>query len=572
MLTRKQRNWKLTALVFGLLPCVVGLGAVQALRWSDIVWLSTGGGFWPVVLAGASIAILIRLFFSDFDDRTSGTAAWLTLVATWFYVPAWAAAIQVPYAAAVISKGGNVHNVRETARYPGYRVWFLTDRPGTRIVHNVAGKVTAVSVDIEYSYADPYIATRQHGEDLSEALARGAGMVLNEEAQRTRESKIALFEDRTAQDRAIERICRATVGDGIGCPLKIKMSSQVEATAIGAVWSRYYSEKEAIAEKHLPTLVHLLTKSDSPIADTDGVFALLLELAETAAPLSQVAQKPYFLSDDQFGELIRRIMRLPGCGDEAVAILSKVKRLSQAQRQELRAKAFGEASIAKIVAQAGPLRITDAEIAQLAPRMRVAFQDDPGVAVRSLEVFGDRLPEETQRDAVGRIVKAKASYALAALAHVNFSDDLRGELMKKVLADAGYEDFSVAGLTKESLQSTLIPTELKSLIAKAIRQSDTSKRWFEFALTSLPISAMTLEERQSLLTGLLFESPKAAVEFVSKNRAFLEPAEVNEVTRGYARTIETDFCLHLSHRNRNWRVDYFSEDQLQIFRECAERK
>jgi hypothetical protein len=83
---------------------------------------------------------------------------------------------------------------------------------------------------------------------------------------------------------------------------------------------------------------------------------------------------------------------------------------------------------------------------------------------------------------------------------------------------------------------------------------------------------MTIEERQSLLTGLMFESPKAAIEFVSKNRAYLEPAEVNEVTRGYARTIEPDFCLHLSHRNKNWRVDYFSEDQLQIFRDCAERK
>ena len=255
-----------------------------------------------------------------------------------------------------------------------------------------------------------------------------------------------------------------------------------------------------------------------------------------------------------------------------MAILSKVNRLSRTQRQELRARALGEASIPKIVAQAGPLRLTDAEIAQLSPRLRVAFSADPSVAVRALEIFGERLPAETQRDAVSRIVEAKASYALTALVHVNFSDDLRRELMKKVLADAVYEDFSAARLTKESLQSALIPAELKALIAKAIQQSDTSKRWFEFALTSLPISAMTLEERQSLLTGLMFESPKAAVEFVSKNRVYLEPSEVNEVTRGYARTIETDFCLHLSHRNKNWRTDYFSEDQLQIFRECAERK
>jgi hypothetical protein len=572
MHTRKQRNGWITALVFGLVPCVLGLGFAQSLRWTDTIWLTTAGGFWPVVLTAISVAILIRLLFSDFDDRTSGTAAWLTLACTWFYAPAWATAIEVPYAAAVVSSEGRAHNVRETARYPEYKVWFLTDHPGTRIVHNVAGKIIATSIEVDYSYADPYVATRAHGEDLSKPLARAASTILSEEAKRTRASKIALFEDRAGQDRVLARICSAAVGDRTECPLKIKLTPQVDATGIGATWSPYYSEKEAIAERHLPTLVRLLTKSDSSIVAPDRIFALLLELAEGVAPLSQVAQNPYFLSDEQFDELIRRILNSPGCGDEAVAILSKVNRLSQTQRQELRAKALGEAKISKIVAQAGPLRLTDADIAQLSPRMRAAFSADPGVAVRTLEIFGERLPPETQRDAVSRIVRAKASYALAALVHVNFSDDLRRELMKKVLADAVYEDFSAARLTKESLQSALIPAELKALIGKAIQESDTSKRWFEFALTSLPISAMTLEERQSLLTGLMFESPKAAIEFVSKNRAYLEPSEVNEVTRGYARTVETDFCLHLSHRNKNWRTDYFSEDQLQIFRECAERK
>ena len=229
-------------------------------------------------------------------------------------------------------------------------------------------------------------------------------------------------------------------------------------------------------------------------------------------------------------------------------------------------------SIGKIVAQAGPLHISDAEIVALAPRMQAAFVGDPGVAVRALEAFGVRLPAETQRAAVDRIVKAKASYALAALAHVNFSDDLRRALMTKVLSDGVYEDFSVARLTKEKLQTVLVPAEMKALIAMAVRESDQSKQWFEFALSSLPIRAMTPAERQSLLTGLMFESPKAAMEFVSKNRAYLDPAEVNEVTRGYSRTIAADFCLHLSHRNKNWRVDFFSEDQLQIFRECAEQE
>jgi hypothetical protein len=84
--------------------------------------------------------------------------------------------------------------------------------------------------------------------------------------------------------------------------------------------------------------------------------------------------------------------------------------------------------------------------------------------------------------------------------------------------------------------------------------------------------ALTTAERQSLLNGLLFKSPKSALEFVSQNRLYLAPAEVNEVTRDYTRTITGDFCLHLSHRNKNWRTNYFSEDQLQIFRDCADAR
>jgi hypothetical protein len=69
---------------------------------------------------------------------------------------------------------------------------------------------------------------------------------------------------------------------------------------------------------------------------------------------------------------------------------------------------------------------------------------------------------------------------------------------------------------------------------------------------------------------MLFLSAKSAVEFASENRPFLDPADVSEITRDYTRTIDPDFCLHLSHRNNNRRTDYFSEDQLRIFRECAE--
>ena len=86
------------------------------------------------------------------------------------------------------------------------------------------------------------------------------------------------------------------------------------------------------------------------------------------------------------------------------------------------------------------------------------------------------------------------------------------------------------------------------------------------------MSGMTPAEQKSLLTELLFKSPKAALEFVSENRRYLEPAEVNEVTRDYTRTITADLCLHLSHRNNNRKMEYFSEAQLQIFRDCAGSK
>jgi hypothetical protein len=374
----------------------------------------------------------------------------------------------------------------------------------------------------------------------------------------TRAARIAVLEDRTVQARLIERLCRSTVGgtvsgDATPCPLKLKLSPQGASMGLGGTWSLYYSEAEAIAEKHLPTLVRLLTQADSPIVDADSVFALLLESTSSIQLLSQVAQSPYFLSDAQFNELIERILSAPDCADEAIAILAKGYRLSEGQRAALRSKALPD-------------------LVDLSPRMRTAFLTDPGAAVRALGVFGARLPPAIQRDAVAGIVKANASYALSALAHVNFSNELRHDLLKKVLAHAVHEDFSKARLTRDRLQEILTPADMRALIAMAVQRSEASKDWLEFALTSLPIRAMTADERKSLLTGSMFESPKAGLEFVSKYRAYLDRQEVNEVTRGYARTIAPDFCLHLSHRNTNWRTNYFSEDQLQIFRDCAEGK
>ena len=565
----KQPNAKSTAFVFGLLPCALGLGAARYVHWTDTVWLTTVGSFWPIILSSVSGAILIKLMFSPFKDRTSSLAAWLTLVWTWFYFPLWVTAREVPYAAAIVGGEGRVHIVSEATRDPTLKVWFLTDHSGTRIVHNVVGKVITSSLELEYRYAEPYIATRRDNEDLSTPLTRAASAILQEEAALPRASKIALIEKRAIQDRVLEKICHTTVGDRVACPIKMSLTPQSEATVLGATWSTYYTEKEATEEKHLPTLLRLLTQPDSPLVHLDEVFALVLEIAGDVTPLSQIAQRSHLLDDDQFDKLIRHILASPGSGDEAVAIISKANRLTAEQRLALRAKALGDASIAALLADAVPLRISDPDIAQLAARMRPAFMADPGVAVRALEVLGERLPTDIQRDAVTEIVKAKPSYALAALRHFNFSAELRRDLMKKVLSDAGHDDFSTAGLSKEKLQSMLTPTEMRALIAMAVKRSETSSQWLDFALNSLPIRAMTPTEQKSLLTELLFKSPKAALEFVSENRRYLEAAEVNEVTRDYTRTITTDLCLHLSHRNRNRKAEYFSEAQLQIFRDCA---
>ena len=150
--------------------------------------------------------------FSPFSDRTIAGTAWVTLVLAWFLAPLWATAVNVPFAAAVVSRDGHVHTVREVARYPEYKVWFMIDHPGTRTVHNVSGKIVASSIEIDYRYADSYIATRQHNEDLAEPLTRAASVVLKEEAQRPRAAKIALVDDAAVQSRVIERICTADRG------------------------------------------------------------------------------------------------------------------------------------------------------------------------------------------------------------------------------------------------------------------------------------------------------------------------------------------------------------------------
>ena len=140
-----------------------------------------------------------------------------------------------------------------------------------------------------------------------------------------------------------------------------------------------------------------------------------------------------------------------------------------------------------------------------------------------------------------------------------------------MIADAGVEDLGVAKLSRENLEDTLTPAEVRPFIASAVRKSQSSKEWLDFSVRTLPIRAMTIPERKTIVNELMFVSTKVAVEFVSENRQHLEAAEVSEVTNDYARTIERDMCLHLTHRNASRGIQYFSEAQLEIFRECAQR-
>jgi hypothetical protein len=435
----------------------------------------------------------------------------------------------------------------------------------------VAGTATANAVEVKYRFAEPYIATRSDGEDISKSLMSAVSAALAVEGKKSRTARIALFEVREVHDRLLDTLCRSVAQGAVACPLKLTLSPQKgAATIVGGVWSKHYTEQEAIDEKHLPTLVQLLTQDNSRLVGRDVVFALFMELADTASELSKVARKSRMLNDYQFNELIRRIVAAPDGANEALGVLAEVNRLNQEQRQALRAKAFREASIALIVKHVVPLRISDAELVQLAERMRSAFEANPDVAASVLEIFGERLPQETQYDAVRSLVKARASYAFAGLRYLNFSSFLREALLRKVVAEANLDDLDTSSLSREKLEDMLAPAELRPLIASVIRKCGSSKEWLNFAVRVLPVRAMTIGERKTLVNELMFSSTKSALEFVSENRQHLELADVREVTHDYTKTIARDMCLHLTHRNASRGIDYFSDAQLQIFRECAQ--
>jgi hypothetical protein len=566
---RIPRHAIVTATIFGVIPCILGIGIAQYLRWRGTVWLTSAGAFWPIVSLVTSVAILISLAVSSSKDRTARVWGWFIVTWTWLYFPLWLTAREIPQSSAVVAEDGRVFVASEWARQASDRVWLLTGRSSDRMVRNVTGTAAVNAAEVQYRYSEPYIAGRSNEEDLSAPVIAAARAILTEEAEKSRAWRIALFDKREVHEQLLARLCRAIVPNEARCPLKLSLAPQAEATFPGAVWSKFYTEKEAIAEKHLPTLVQLLTDDNSRLVNRDRAFALFMDLASSPEMLATVARKSSTLSASQFDDLIKRILATPGCGNEAVTILSKVKRLTEEQRRELRAKVFREASLAIVAKNATTLRISDLEVAQLASRMRATSELTPEVAVLALEVFGERLPVEAQNDALAAILKANASHALAALRHVNFSGSLRAKLLGKVVTDASYEDFEAARFSRDALEEVLTPAEMRDLIAALVKRSETSTKWLSFAVRVLPVYAMTPLERKALLNSLLFESTKSALEFASEQRHYLEAEDVNEITYDYTKTITADFCLHLSHRNKNRKTDYFSEAQLQIFRDCA---
>src|SRR5215470_17082257 len=286
-----RRKAIVTATVFGVIPCILGVGIAQYLRWRGTVWLTSAGGFWPIAFLLTSIAILITIAVSTSKDRTARVWGWLILTWTWLYFPLWLTAREIPQSSAVVAEDGRVFVASEWARQASDRVWLLTGRSRDRIIRNVAGTAAVNAAEVQYRYAEPYIAGRRNEEDLSAPVIAAAAAMLSEEARKSRSSRIALFDKREVHEQLLARLCQAIVPNEARCPLKLSLAPQTEATLPGAVWSKFYTEKEAIDEKHLPTLVQLLTDDNSRLANRDRAFALFMDLANSPEVLAAVARK-----------------------------------------------------------------------------------------------------------------------------------------------------------------------------------------------------------------------------------------------------------------------------------------
>jgi hypothetical protein len=191
-----RQNALVAATVFGIIPCILGLGVGLYLRWGGTIWLTSNGGFWPKACFCISIALLAKRAISPFEDRMACVGAWLMIAWTWLYFPLWLTATEMPESSAVVNRQGRVFIASEWARQPTDTVWLLTGRAGNRIVQHVTGTPKVKSVDVQYRYDDKYIATRSDNEDLSIPVIAAANEILTVEAGKSRSSRVALFDKR----------------------------------------------------------------------------------------------------------------------------------------------------------------------------------------------------------------------------------------------------------------------------------------------------------------------------------------------------------------------------------------
>lgn len=564
-------NPRVFATVFGVLPCLLGVGLGQYLRWNGTVWLTDAGGFWPIFCCVASVLALTYLALTTVYDKTVRAAAWLMLAWTWLYVPFWLTAVALPKFSAVVGSDGRVYIVSDWMRPDSSRVWLFAGRGSNKVVRNVEGSATINAVDVSYKFANAYIASCGNDEDIARPLVDSLTAALTTEIGKSRSLRLPLFESKIAQSQFLTGVCHDTWGSKSPCPVKLTIAPNSAATLPGGLWSKHFTEQEAIDERYLPALLNLLTQDNSRLVRKNEVYGLFMELAESATDLAKLAGKPQQLDDAQLDAVIKRILLSPQAGNEALSLYKSVSRLTQEQREALRAKALNEADIASIIKQYGAGRITDSELAQLARRMRPEFGKNPDLAIQTLEAFGERLPQDLRTSAVEGVVGAGASHALSALRHLDFSSPLRSVLLRKIIAEASLKDLDGIS-SRGKFEELLTPAEARSLIASIIAKAHASKDWLDFAVRVLPARAMTADERKAIIDELMFVSNKSALEFVSENRQYLDASEVSSVTRDYARTVVPDFCLHLTHRNLNRQIDYFSDAQIEIFRKCAQKK
>jgi hypothetical protein len=568
-------------IVLGLLPCLLSTGVGYYLKMNGTVWLSDTSGVWPVVCVLMSAGLIVSIVDSIQEKMNARQVTFFNLLRLgtyslvvfafvgWssLYFTLWLGASKVPYSTAIVSHGV-AHKVSDSFHGGIGSVLLMTGRSGKKFVRNVEGRVSAQSMEAQYTFDKAFVATRMNEEDLSTIVVASLNTILAPMAKKSRTERVQLL-TQGGLEQINESVCRLIMRGDAGCPLSLKLTPVSDSTMRSQVWSTEYSEAEAIAERHLPTLIQLLTNESLGLAERDTAYELFMECATQVEQFGIVARTSRTLKEKQFDELLDRILAAADGGNEAGNTLITVKQLSQQQREKLREKALSDASVEFIVKQAAKMRLTDADVARLSPRMQSVVAQNPSVAVSILDVFGERLPKEAQNASVEAIAHAEVGYAIEALRSLNFSTEFRERLMNRILSAAASDEKDLLSVSKEKLEAGLTLQEFEALTAALIRNNAISGKRLDFVVQMLPVLAMTHSEQKTVVDELMFVSTKTALEFVSVNHKYLERTIVNDVTRDYVKTIDREFCLHLTHRNRNRRVEFFSQDQIQIFQECA---